>query len=301
MSISMYIIGFRTSAQFDVPHALTPLCSIVSLNDSSFIHSPPSYLAAHTIRNGNSITFRAVNSLKSNNRLCLTGTPFVNNPKDIRSLFQFLQVDVLKEKSHFQEQIVSPIEARQEIGLALTRVVMGQITLRRTKEQVEHLVKLPKKHLEVRKIEFDGCLHDTTHKSLYEAARLAFLGLLQADGQTIYRNYYLMFALVLRVRQACCHGGLVPLEDRERYADFQAEFESLNLDVRELSREEGLELFQRLAQVLKKNTDNENNNEESGDAQQQAEGEEPPPECAVSTYRISARLVIFVSSFAIPY
>lgn len=35
---------------------------------------------AHHIRNDHSKAFRAVSSIKALNKLCLTGTPFVNHP-----------------------------------------------------------------------------------------------------------------------------------------------------------------------------------------------------------------------------
>lgn len=196
-----------------------------------------------------------------------------SRPNDIHSLFQFLQVDTLKEKKFFNRHIVSPIQRNHEFGLALTRVIMGQIALRRTKDQVEHLVKLPDKTVIEYKIGFEDSLHGSTHDILYEACRLAFQGLLKADDATIYKNYFLVFKLVLRVRQSCCHGGLIPQEEREFFKAFRDEFEGTNFEL--LERQQGIDLFRKLIQHLGRRDDDEE------EGQQQTEGESEPVECAI--------------------
>jgi SNF2 family DNA or RNA helicase len=191
-------------------------------------------------------------------------------PNDIHSLFQFLQVDTLKEKKYFKKHVVNPIKGTHEFGLALTRVTMGQITLRRTKDQVGHLVKLPTKTVMEHKFGFGDSIHGKTHDVLYEACRLAFQGLLRADNRVVFNNYYLVFQLALRVRQACCNGGLIPQEERELCKSFGDEFRGTDFDL--LDKDEGIALFQKLVEHL-----GIRDNEGAGER----EGESEPEECAI--------------------
>jgi SNF2 family DNA or RNA helicase len=89
---------------------------------------------AQNIRNAQTGAFKAVKALNAVHKLALTGTPFMNHPRDIHSLLNFLEVRPLETKDVFDSFVVDPIMNRKEIGLARLRVVMGAIAIRRTKE-----------------------------------------------------------------------------------------------------------------------------------------------------------------------
>eukprot|EP01038_Epipyxis_sp_PR26KG_P012330 gene12330-16537_t len=64
---------------------------------------------AHIIKNSLTNTAKAVFSLKSNSRLCLTGTPVQNNVEELWSLMNFLIPDYLGSNDDFKRRIVKPI------------------------------------------------------------------------------------------------------------------------------------------------------------------------------------------------
>jgi SNF2 family DNA or RNA helicase len=57
---------------------------------------------AHVIRNSKATLFKACKLLQGTRKLCITGTPFVNKPDDIHSLFSFLGAMPLAEKHVFK-------------------------------------------------------------------------------------------------------------------------------------------------------------------------------------------------------
>lgn len=169
---------------------------------------------AHIIRSSSTGFFKAVSRLQSKYRLCLTGTPFVNRPSDVHSLLAFLRLDPLCNKTPFDRIVTNRIKARDPRGLATLRATMAYLALRRTKAQVHSTIKLVDKTVEDRILVFSGGVHKETHDVLFTTARAAFLGCLRDHGiDGVLKNYMAFFELLLRVRQACCHAGLVP-EDR---------------------------------------------------------------------------------------
>jgi hypothetical protein len=179
----------------------------------------------------------------------------MNHPSDLLSLFKFLDVDTISDKQIFGQVVIQPIVQKREVGLARLRVVMGQITLRRTKDQVEKAIQLVEKTVEIRKITFTPGAHFDIHEMLYTTARTAFIGLLATGAENVFRNFYALFALVLRVRQACCHGELIPLEYREKImAFFHSEIRKVG-DISEgIDKDEGARLFNKLMLAVSSNS-----------------------------------------------
>jgi len=56
---------------------------------------------SHRFRNGSSVTLRALCKLKSKEKWCITGTPLVNTPTDIQSLFTFCGLDTSVSPKEF--------------------------------------------------------------------------------------------------------------------------------------------------------------------------------------------------------
>jgi hypothetical protein len=154
----------------------------------------------------------------------------------------------------FDQVVIQPILQKREVGLSRLRVVMGQIALRRTKAQVEKAIQLVEKTVEIRKITFTPGAHFDIHEILYETARTAFIGLLATGARNVFRNFYALFALVLRVRQSCCHGELIPLEYREKIMEFyQSEILKIG-DIEGIDKEEGGRLFNKLMLAISSNS-----------------------------------------------
>jgi SNF2 family DNA or RNA helicase len=146
------------------------------------------------------------------------------------------------------------------VGLARLRIAMSQLALRRTKAEVESMIQLVEKTVEIRIVSFPEGWHKQLHDEFYETCRTAFIGLLAAGGKSVYQNFFALFGLVLRVRQACCHGGLIPYDYRQRIRMMWEEFQ--NVDVDQLSKEEGKKLFEKLIAALKKSKSSGSNEEE---------------------------------------
>jgi SWI/SNF-related matrix-associated actin-dependent regulator of chromatin subfamily A3 len=165
---------------------------------------------AHNIRNASTGYFKSVKALKTERKLCLTGTPFNNHPNDIQSLLAFLNVEPLSEKKVFDFAVTDEIMQKKEIGLARLRTIMAHVALRRTKEQVN--LGLVDKSVQVRVVDFGAGIHKKTHDVLYATARSLFVELVSeaADKEKGgIQHSTVIFTMVLRVRQACCHAGLV--------------------------------------------------------------------------------------------
>ena len=165
---------------------------------------------AHKIRNSSTNFFKSMMRVPAERKLCLTGTPFVNRPSDIHSLLAFLGEEPLADKTTFTGFVVQPIMEAKEIGLSRLRTVMSHLALRRTKALVTATIQLVSKEVIVHHVELDQGFHASTHEVLYETARAAFLSLLRSDSKILFSNFYAFLTLVLRVRQSCCSGYLVP-------------------------------------------------------------------------------------------
>jgi SNF2 family DNA or RNA helicase len=120
----------------------------------------------------------------------------------------------------FEKAVTSRIKLRDERGLSTLRNTMVRICLRRTKAQVHSTIKLVDKIIENRHITMPAGVHKDTHDALYEAARQVFLGFLRGGlVSDIADNFMAFLELILRVRQSCCHAGLVPKDRREQSVD----------------------------------------------------------------------------------
>jgi SNF2-related domain len=131
------------------PHVITlPRLSLRCLfvSSSLYTHAQGSLLdpfccfylpfTAHIVRSRNTGMFKAVMRLQAINKLCLTGTPFVNSPGDIHSLLCFLRVEPLSDPHVFKTCVLDPLSERNPVGLATLRTTMAHIALRRSKASV---------------------------------------------------------------------------------------------------------------------------------------------------------------------
>lgn len=155
---------------------------------------------AHVIKNADSQVARAAFRLEADFRLSLTGTPLENRALDLWSQSHFANPGALGSRAQFEERYGG---AAPEAGaLAELSARIRPFLLRRVKEEV--LSELPEKTEVVLTCELSD-----EERELYDllraAARSELLSELAAG-----RNTLAALELLLRLRQACCHSGLIP-------------------------------------------------------------------------------------------
>lgn len=168
---------------------------------------------AQAIKNVQSKISKAAYAIRCHQRLCVTGTPMENHLGELWSLFNFLSPGFLGNQAQFKRLFQNPIEkhgdsARQQ---ELTSRISPFI-LRRTKNKVA--TDLPEKTVIKTILDLEENQAD-----IYEVIRLSMLDEVQkaisqsgkAGNQLIISN------ALLRLRQVCCHPGLIESIDSKRY------------------------------------------------------------------------------------
>jgi len=181
---------------------------------------------AQFIKNPASRTALVARALPSAHRIALTGTPIENRLLDLWSLFSFAQPGLLGTQAAFKRQHPDADPG----GLARLRRRVRHFMLRRTKSQVA--TDLPARTEDELVVELED-----TQRRLYEAelkrARAQLLGV-QTD-RALDSVRFNILASLLRLRQICCHPGLI---DPAYRAEPSAKLEALVERVTEL-RDEG--------------------------------------------------------------
>jgi len=198
---------------------------------------------AHTIRNSKTRSFKAVSLIKSERKLALTGTPLVNSSDDIYSIFSFLGVQPLDDKAIFTRAITQPIKNGDEMGLTRLRTVMGYLSLRRSKNNVN--IKLVEKDVQLCSVEFVNDAHKQVYDALFGTVRVAMEAILGEEESKALKNYSVIFEKLLRLRQSCCSGLLLTQERREIAIKVWEEMKA-GKTTKKLTAEEGLALLEKL-------------------------------------------------------
>ncbi|OPZ30532.1 MAG: RNA polymerase-associated protein RapA [Lentisphaerae bacterium ADurb.BinA184] len=162
---------------------------------------------AQHIKNPDTVNARTCKSLRSDHRLILTGTPVENAMYEIWSLFDFLLPGMLGSRQQFRDRYEAP--AAEGAGKAMAEELARQIRpfiLRRTKKDV--LSQLPPKMEQL-----VYCELEATQRQLYDSILRAGNTLLQrARKENWQTSRFELLALLMRLRQVCCHPQLVPLQ-----------------------------------------------------------------------------------------
>lgn len=162
---------------------------------------------AHSIKNRATTYFKATAGLTAKHRWCLTGTPIQNSLDDLFSLLCFLQYEPWSRVAWWKRVIASPYDSGDTANaLGRLKVILMPILLRRTKNSRDRngnsIVNLPPKHMERVSLEFSE-QERVFYQALYDKSLAEFNGFV-ATGTTM-SSYIAIFALLLRLRQACDH------------------------------------------------------------------------------------------------
>ncbi len=150
---------------------------------------------AQHIKNPGSENAKNCKSISAAHRVVLSGTPLENSPEDLWSVMDFLQPGMLGTLPAFRRRyagISADTELQQDLACRTSPFIK-----RRTKTEVAR--DLPEKS------ELTICCDPTP-----EQAKL-YAELLESGRETVKNGSAAdIFSLLLRLRQVCCHPGLLP-------------------------------------------------------------------------------------------
>jgi SNF2 family DNA or RNA helicase len=167
---------------------------------------------AQIIKNPTTLVAQALCRLKSEYRVCLTGTPIENHLGELWSQFNFLMPGFLKDLKTFTKKLRTPIEKQNNVFLQ--KVLANKVRpflLRRTKELVAS--ELPAKTIITKSIELDGRQRD-----LYETVRLAMYKKVKeaVANKGLAKSQIIVLDALLKLRQVCCDPRLVSLASAKK-------------------------------------------------------------------------------------
>lgn len=165
----------------------------------------------HIIRNPNTKSALAATNLMAKSRWVLTGTPIINNLKDLFSLVRFIGLTGgLERLEIFNSILIRPLNQGDGNASLLLQALMATICLRRKKEMKFVDLRLPE--LTEYKHPIDFLPHE---REKYEALQAEAKGLLTTVkyGQNpgngkAQDNYRHLLEMLLRLRQVCNHWKL---------------------------------------------------------------------------------------------
>lgn len=167
----------------------------------------------HNIRNPKAKKAIAVTNLMAQSRWVLTGTPIINNLKDLFSLVRFLGLSGgLDSLEIFHAAIMRPVITGDARGSRALQMLMAGICLRRKKEMSFIDLRLPDLSEYVHKVTL--LPHEQEKYDAFEAQAKGTLDLYQkkAGGRDASDTYRHLLEVLLRMRQLCNHWKMISEE-----------------------------------------------------------------------------------------
>ncbi|PHH69385.1 hypothetical protein CDD82_7789 [Ophiocordyceps australis] len=175
---------------------------------------------AQCIKNQRTLTAKACSQLRATHRWCLTGTPLMNNIKELFSLVHFLRIRPYCSWTNFRQAFGKlcgdkgqALDSRAE-GMDRLRALLKAIMLRRMKTSQlngQPILKLPPK--KEHSIYATLTSRERQNYDKLEAESQAKLRKIIREN-TLNQNYVSILVMLTRMRFACCHRRLnVRLEE----------------------------------------------------------------------------------------
>lgn len=164
----------------------------------------------HSVRNPKAKRTIAVTNLLAQSRWALTGTPIINNLKDLYSLVRFLRLSGgLDNLDIFNSAIIRPVTQGDPRGSQALQLLMSGICLRRKKEMGFIDLRLPELTEYVHKITL--LPHEQEKYEALEAQAKGQLDMYKKKlgGRQAQDTYRHLLEVLLRMRQLCNHWQLV--------------------------------------------------------------------------------------------
>jgi SWI/SNF-related matrix-associated actin-dependent regulator of chromatin subfamily A3 len=167
----------------------------------------------HNIRNPKAKKTIAICNLMAQSRWTLTGTPIINNLKDLYSQVRFLRLSGgLDSFDVFYSAIMRPVMQGDMRGQQSLQMLMSDICLRRKKEMAFIDLRLPQLYEYVHKVKLHP--HEQEKYDVLEAEAKGQLdkykkSIGKKDAASTYRH---LLEVLLRMRQVCNHWELVGQE-----------------------------------------------------------------------------------------
>lgn len=194
---------------------------------------------AHAIRNHNTVMSKACCELRGSIHWGLTGTPIQNKQMDVFAALKFLRVRPFDDLHLFRKWI----NVNSQDGMSRLHSILKPLMLRRTKAELQlkgELQELPQKVIKVELVQmfaneatvytqilsysqtlFAQYMHQQESKNPYVLGSVPLPAKLSADvqkklaemqrkfGRGLEVNSAQILILLLRLRQICCHPGLI--------------------------------------------------------------------------------------------
>jgi SWI/SNF-related matrix-associated actin-dependent regulator of chromatin subfamily A3 len=164
----------------------------------------------HGIRNPKAKKTLAIANLMAQSRWTLTGTPIINNLKDLYSQVRFLRLSGgIETFEIFHSAVIRPVMQGDAIGHKVLQQLMSGICLRRKKEMSFIDLRLPELTEYVHKVKLHA--HE---QEKYDALEAQAKGTLDSyrhniGKKTAANTYRHLLEVLLRMRQLCNHWELV--------------------------------------------------------------------------------------------
>ena len=146
--------------------------------------------------------------LKTDNRICMTGTPVENHLGELWAQFNFLMPGFLGDEKQFRQFFRNPIEreGNNERNKALVRRIKPFV-MRRTKDEISD--ELPPKTIICRTASLDKAQRD-----LYETIRISMHKKVrdEIENKGLARSHIVVLDALLKMRQVCCDPRLLKMD-----------------------------------------------------------------------------------------
>lgn len=162
---------------------------------------------AQHIKNPKTMNADSVKRINAKHKFALTGTPIENSLTELWSIFDFIMPGYLYSHNEFTEKFERPVSRGSESAVKQLKAKIAPFLLRRMKNDV--LNELPEKVETVMYAEMTA-----EQKKIY-AANIAVIKNEILGWEDIKSNRIQILAMLIRLRQICCHPSLI-VEDYKK-------------------------------------------------------------------------------------